>query len=461
MVNQYIITSTKEKIVMPKSFDLILSHTPRILQDKMQNQVNSPTLPMLEETDAAILFCDIAGFSKLTDKITSQKMGGIDLLVEILDAYIGLMVDMIMDHDGDIVKFAGDAFFAIWPVSKSNNMEKVLAQAMKCGLELKEKANRFSIKGQTLDVRIALGGGPFTVYYVGGIFGRWELLLAGEAMNQVARAGGFAKAGEMVIAKELQTILEPLYTFESDVSGSKKLKTVNLEIDAEQTRVILPQTENLIQVYTPRAPAKIKPSCETALRAYLPRAILSEIDENTTPHLADYRPVSVIFLKVLGLSFNKSYDIEYVNHIMQIMQRCLYQFKGSINRFGFDDKGAVLLAAFGLPPLVHDNDPFRAVKAAMKFRDRFKKNGLECVVGVGTGPVFCGTVGSIRRSEYTMHGTIVNMTAALMQASTSILCDQNTYEATCNEFEYQIATPVKIKSQKEPVAVYTPLYSSL
>ncbi|MES0490326.1 MAG: adenylate/guanylate cyclase domain-containing protein [Leptospirales bacterium] len=443
---------------MPESFDIILSHTPRILQEKMQNQVSSPIAPMLDETEAAILFCDIAGFSKLTDKITSKNAGGIDELVEILDAYIGLMVDMIMDFDGDIVKFAGDALFAIWPVSKSNNLEKVLAQAMKCGLELKDKANRFSIKGQTLDVRIALGGGPFTVYYVGGIFGRWELLLTGEAMNQVARAGGLAQAGEMVIAKELQTILALFYS----TSKMESAETLSLEMDDNQLKSIspVPVTETLIEPYTARVSAEIKPTCEPALRAYLPRAILTEIDENTTPHLADYRPVSVIFLKVLGLNFVKSYNLEYVNDIMQIMQRCLYQFKGSINRFGFDDKGAVLLAAFGLPPLVHENDPYRAVKAAIKFRDRFKKNDLECVIGIGTGPVFCGTVGSSRRSEYTMHGTIVNMAAALMQASQSILCDQTTYDDTRNDFEYKIATPVNIKSQKEPVAVYTPLYSS-
>lgn len=439
--------------------EIILSNTPRLLHDKLQNRIAPPASPELEQMKAAVLFCDIAGFSKLTEKVVGSGDDGISRLVKILDSYISLMVDIILDHDGDVVKFAGDALFCVWPVSERNDLPSVLAQALRCAMELQTKINNYETEDATIDARIALGGGSFTLYHVGGIFGRWELLMAGDAMNQASRAGRIALAGEVVIAEEAYELLKQMELLDPLVDKKDRGETGSVVIEHEEEEIpIHCQVKPIEQPYTFEPTVQVHARAIYALRAYIPRAILTEMNEKKGARLVDYRPVSVIFLKVINFDSEKTYDIEYVNNVMQIMQRCLYQFEGSINRFGLDDKGAVLLAAFGLPPLLHDDDPVRAVKAAFKFRDLFRKNGLQCVIGIGTGPVFCGMVGSQRRSEYTMHGTIVNLTAALMQASSSILCDETTYEATKRDFDFKEAAPVKIKSQPEPIPAFEPQF---
>ncbi|MDH4201173.1 MAG: adenylate/guanylate cyclase domain-containing protein [Spirochaetia bacterium] len=424
----------------------------------MRNRFQVPVTPEFQEGEAAMLFSDMADFSKITEEIAGKNPGDITQLVEMLDTYIGMMTDIILEYGGDIVKFAGDAVFAIWPVSRNNNIENSLVQALRCGLNLKIKANNFLSQGMALNARIALGYGSLTVYHVGGIFGRWELVFSGEAMIQATRAGRVAKAGEFVISKEVCALLDSLNVFHhNDMKITENQNQESIYIETREVNKPILYIQDLRQPYIHEPENEMPLTSAEALRAYIPRAILSEVGDNASSRLADYRPVSVIFLKVCNFDAGKAHDVNYINDIMQIIQRCLYQYEGSINRFGIDDKGAVLLAAQGLPPLVHDNDPVRAVRTAFTFRDVFKKNGMDCVIGVGTGSVFCGLVGSEKRNEYTMHGTIVNMTASLMQASTSILCDQVTYEATQNEFEYEEAAAIKVKSRIHPIHVYTPV----
>jgi hypothetical protein len=58
---------------------------------------------------------------------------------------------------------------------------------------------------------------------------------------------------------------------------------------------------------------------------------------------------------------------------IQGVQTMLYKYEGTLCRFIVDDKGSGLLAAFGLPPAKHENDPLRAVKAALGIVKRMKE----------------------------------------------------------------------------------------
>ena len=81
-----------------------------------------------------------------------------------------------------------------------------------------------------------------------------------------------------------------------------------------------------------------------------------------------------------------------------------------------DDKGAGVMAAFGLPPS-HDNDPERAVLASMDFCRKIDEGafeGAQAAVGFTTSYCFCGLVGGDSRCEYTIHGPDVNLAARFM-----------------------------------------------
>ena len=95
--------------------------------------------------------------------------------------------------------------------------------------------------------------------------------------------------------------------------------------------------------------------------------------------------------------------------IVSACQRSIYAMEGSLNKFVVDDKGVLLLACFGLPPLSHfGDDPVRATIASMRMLDVLKAEGCTGQCGVATGQVWCGVIGNQNRKEYTVLGDVVN-----------------------------------------------------
>jgi len=99
---------------------------------------------------------------------------------------------------------------------------------------------------------------------------------------------------------------------------------------------------------------------------------------------------------------------------MMAMQAVIYAEEGSLNKFLVDDKGLVFLMVFGLPPFVHIDDPVRACRACLEMTQVLMQMGLVGRIGITTGRVYCGVVGSDKRREYTVMGDTVNLSARLM-----------------------------------------------
>lgn len=85
-----------------------------------------------------------------------------------------------------------------------------------------------------------------------------------------------------------------------------------------------------------------------------------------------------------------------------------------------DDKGSTLIVVFGLPPMAHQDDPIRALATAACLRAELANINCKCNIGIATGMVFAGVVGtSGSRREYSVLGDSVNLSARLMQAACS------------------------------------------
>lgn len=70
------------------------------------------------------------GFTELAEKYTNTGKGGPSKLTETLNSYIGAMVQEIISHNGDVLKFSGDAFIVMWKVQDDMVMGDVAIQAM-------------------------------------------------------------------------------------------------------------------------------------------------------------------------------------------------------------------------------------------------------------------------------------------------------------------------------------------
>jgi class 3 adenylate cyclase len=120
--------------------------------------------------------------------------------------------------------------------------------------------------------------------------------------------------------------------------------------------------------------------------------------------------------------------------------------------------GDAVMALFGAPA-VHEDDPDRAVRAALAIREFAGEAGIDLRVGITTGEALV-TLGA--RPEYgeTMAtGDVVN-TAARLQAAApvnGILVSEKAYEATKKAIEYEAAEPVQAKGKSRPVPVWRAL----
>jgi class 3 adenylate cyclase len=87
-----------------------------------------------EQFAAAALFADISGFTALTERLAGTGPAGIEELTELLNGCFGRLVLLVVDHGGDVVKFAGDALLALWPADEG--LAGVTARAASCGLDM-------------------------------------------------------------------------------------------------------------------------------------------------------------------------------------------------------------------------------------------------------------------------------------------------------------------------------------
>lgn len=87
--------------------------------------------------EVAVLFSDVSGFTQLTDRLQRDRGGteGAESLNGILNGFFERLIAIVHDHDGDVVKFAGDAVLSMWSSSRGESLEELTSRAAACALE--------------------------------------------------------------------------------------------------------------------------------------------------------------------------------------------------------------------------------------------------------------------------------------------------------------------------------------
>lgn len=420
-------------------------YIPNLILERLEKNPEPISKPFSERYITAFLFVDIVEFSTLTEKVVNEYQNGLEIISNILSIYLEHLIRIITNAGGDIVKFAGDALFVIWKVNEAEN-EKELAEkiylATLCGLEIQNKLYLFDVgENIKLSVRVGVASGPIYAMHVGGAFQRWEFVITGDALTLAARAQRKANPGQVRIEKNSAQILEKYHY------GKKISKKFLLNVPPMQERIQILNKSYFREF-------QLADSVVPIMKNYVPRAIISRIEEGFDSWHMEFLQVCILFIKVGSNRMKSLSEIDKVQEIMKVVQHCIYEYEGSINRFGVDDKGAIILTAFGLPPLIHSNDPERAIQASILLKKELGKIGYNSRMGIATGKVFCGTIGNEVRSEYTMHGTNVNFAARLMQVSDGIVCDETTYQLTKDLFNFVAMPPRKFKGKINEVVYY-------
>lgn len=443
---------------MTRPTESLSSYVPALVLRKLRERPEPLRSPQIEDHPSALLFADISGFSKLSRRLENEGISGVEQVAGHLNQYFTELIEILHSRGGDILKFAGDALLAIWvqpegsedgpPQSgelPENNLATSIARATACALEIQKQLSDYPVDNETrLSLRICIASGIVKLYHVGGAYNRWELVVAGDPLLEISRIDRLAPPGQVALSREAGNLL-----------GDSLMAD---EVENEQG--VTGWIARALKSAPPPRPLelpRLSGEAGATLRNYVPRAILNQMEAGQTQWAAELRRVAVLFIKVIGLHYNESGSLDELQQTMKIMQDVIYRYEGSINRFSVDEKGTIMLAAFGLPPLSHEDDPLRCVEAAFLLRRKLYARGLKSAIGIASGPVFCGVVGSPTRCEYTMHGSIVNFAAHLMQAAwDDIFCDDTTYNACRDKIAFMAFPGMDIKGRPGSETIYRP-----
>lgn len=397
--------------------------------------------PEMERFPAAVLFADLRGFTGLVERFALRGPVGAEDLTDLLNTYFGHLIEQITTHGGDIVKMAGDALIVLWPAPTEAALGEEVIRAAQCSLAVQASLNEYAVADDLhLSLRVTVGAGDVVTMYVGGVLGRWELLLAGAPLVQMGLAQKQAQPGEVVLSRQAW---ERVYD-----------RCVGAPLDLGHVR--LHAVEHPVRLFPAVRPA-LAPETAAALRGCVPATVASRLADAQVGWLNELRRVTVLFVNLPELNYDSPNALEETQTIMQELQGALYRYEGSINKLSVDDKGVTLIAALGLPPLAHEDDAVRAVGAAQSMQTKLRQMGVHSAIGIATGQVFCGVVGSTQRREYTMYGEVMPLVARLMQAAPEdILCDSATYQAARERLMFEALPEIIVKGKTKPIAIYRP-----
>lgn len=166
--------------------------------------------------------------------------------------------------------------------------------------------------------------------------------------------------------------------------------------------------------------------------------------------------VSVLFCDLAGFTAQaEQLDPEDVQALLRpyhaMVRDELVRHGGTVEKF----IGDAVVALFGAP-VAHEDDPERAVRAALAIRDHALERHLELRVGVTTGEALVTLETQPGDGTGMASGDVVNTAARLQSAApvNGILADVTTYRATRGPIEYETAPPVAAKGKSAPVEVW-------
>ncbi len=200
---------------------------------------------------------------------------------------------------------------------------------------------------------------------------------------------------------------------------------------------------------------------------YVSADLAAEIVADPGRHLklgGEKREITIMFGDLRGFTpFAEQLDpqdvVDILNSYLKLVIDTVFEFRGTLDKF----RGDGFMAFFGAP-LARQDDPLNAVRCALAIQERLKRITftkfpdvrLHMGIGINTGVVIAGNIGSERRTDYTVIGNEVN-TAQRFESNAGpgqILITGNTYERVKETVQVRELGPLRVSGKQEGVLAY-------
>ncbi len=209
---QRLLTKFEEEILTREKLHRLLS--PQLVEEVVSGRLDIKKGGELRR--ATVMFADIRGFTTLTERMPPQDV------VNLLNEYFELMVDIIFKYEGTLDKFVGDEIMAIWgaPISRDDDAER----AVRAAVEMQQAMVRFN-QSLPAEHRFEIGIGLNTGEIVAGYMGSTRSMsytVMGDTVNTASRLCGQADPRDVLIGP--MTFREVGFLLETERLPPTKLK---------------------------------------------------------------------------------------------------------------------------------------------------------------------------------------------------------------------------------------------
>jgi adenylate cyclase len=153
--------------------------------------------------------------------------------------------------------------------------------------------------------------------------------------------------------------------------------------------------------------------------------------------------------------------IDMLNEYFEMMVETIFKYEGTLDKF----MGDGIMALWGAPAH-HNDDAVLSVKSSLEQmerlgqfnRARIERNQMPLAIGIGihTGPLVAGYVGSSKALSYTVIGDTANTSARLcgIALAGQIIVSEATLAKLGNRFEVDELPPANLKGKEKPLRIY-------
>ncbi len=252
-----------------------------------------------------------------------------------------------------------------------------------------------------------------------------------------------------------------------------------LKVGLLNRNIYLNYADNIILLFIPvAASVAIKERVEGRTKKMLKQTFQNFISKEVLDYLLMYpdkirlggemKEATVFFSDLSGFTtFSEKYRPEYVinilNEYLKVITDRILENKGFLDKY----EGDGVMAAFGVPVEFAESAECACrasvgiKKSINEMQHKWQEKGLPVLkirIGLSTGQIIAGNIGSERRLDYTLIGDYVNLANRLEQSNkafgTGIMIEENTYNKVKDKFYCRKIGIIKVKGKEKLVSVY-------
>ncbi|MCI0505943.1 MAG: AAA family ATPase [Gammaproteobacteria bacterium] len=393
-----------------------------------------------EWLEGSLMHCDVTGFTAMSEALAKSGKEGAEFMASILNQFFERMLGIARDWDGIQMKFGGDAMLLYF-----GGVDHA-CRAAACGLDMQKAMKEFgnipvTEENYSLRMRIGIHSGRFYSVSVGQENNLLHYMLLGHDVNKTADVEPMAEPGQVVVSNEARQHLDQ--HFKADQTSHANIWEIKRH-----------NYERL-----PVSPAQQNIAINENLKRYLMPPIASG---NIATLTGEHRRTTIVFIYILHstellASSGEAETLRQIHDYMNFVLDGIEKYGGYLITSDVSEHGDKLLIAFGAP-VSCENQEENAVRFACELNQKLDSSYLHLKhqIGINTGHVFAGEIGSSARREFTTIGDTTNLAARLMAAADvgSIITSAATAEKCGDIFDKTALKPIRVKGKSQPISIY-------